>query len=133
MKMKISKERLDVLLHEIQVDLKEGVFFKLNMGTFGGGSACWTSATGNKECGTVACIGGALSLKLGRGLSNPLDYIQGLPKVVEARLDELFYPNYITKVWYKITSKQAIRAIQNVRDGEKYPWANVPGIKEVRP
>lgn len=67
---------------------------------------CMSSACYREGCGTVACIGGWMGLKLGMDERKARDFVDN------PRLEKLFYP-YGIMSWGQITPSQAVRAIDN--------------------
>lgn len=85
-------------------------------------------------CGSAKCIGGWLSVlvmheKFG---GNPLG-LWDVSAQFYRRLENLFFPVFESgkNVDYrKLTSKQAVKAIQNFLEGSKFPWYDVLSEKQ---
>lgn len=76
------------------------------------------SHSDDKECGTCACIGGWLAMKL--GITNPErieDWVSAAPKPWA----QLFYPGHVDS-WSAITPQQAAQAIRAFVSGNDNPW-----------
>lgn len=76
------------------------------------------SHSDDKECGTCACIGGWLAMKL--GITEP-DEVDTWVGEAPERWERLFYPSEAVD-WSSITPKQAVKAIKAFVAGRDNPW-----------
>lgn len=78
------------------------------------------SHSDESECGTCACIGGWLALKL--GITDP-DEIENWVGAATGAWGKLFYPPGLG--WNNITPQQAAKAIRAFVSGAQEPWEHI--------